>query len=275
MVIDAQVHVVSPDHDRYPLDPTRSGGPGWFDLYGRSVEELLAEMDAVGIDRTVLVQAYSAYRFDSRYTADSAALSPRFVCTCAVNFEGDTTKEARYWVSERSARGIRLFLNVAPPDWLDSPACDTLLDELEALGAVAQVLGRAENLPGLLRAARRHPGLAMLVDHCAYPDLSGGAGYPNATGLFALADAGNVHIKLSTQVFGLARDAGVPLPALATDLVGAFGAGRVMWASDLTTQPRSYADVLGDATEACADLTGEDRALVMGGSAAAMWWPEP
>lgn len=273
MLIDAQVHVVSPDRDRYPIDPSRREGPAWFDLYGRSAEDLLAEMDAVGVDRTVLVQAYSAYRFDSRYTADSADLSPRFVCSCGVDVDDDPVTAARYWVSERSARGIRLFLGYSPAGWLDSPSCDALLDELEALGAVAQMLGHAEDLPALGRAAMRHPGLTVLVDHCAYPDLSGGAGYPNATGLFALADAGNVHLKLSSHVFGLARDAGVALGRVTEDLVAAFGPARVMWASDLTVQPRSYAEVVADAEEACAGLPGADRASVLSGNAARMWWP--
>lgn len=273
MLIDAQVHVVSRDRDRYPVDPPPVEGTPWFEQYGRSAEDLLAEMDQLGIDRTVLVQAYSAYRFDSRYTADSAARSERFVCSCGVDVDDDPVKAARYWVSERSARGIRLFLHLSDPAWLDSPASDVLFDELEALGVVAQLLARPLHLPGVLRAAKRHPGLAVLVDHCAYPDLSGGPGYPNATGLFDLSDAGNVRLKLSTHVFGLAREAGVALGAITEDLVGAFGAGRIMWASDLTVQPRPYAAVLGDAEEACAGLSGADRAQVMGEVALRMWWP--
>lgn len=274
MLIDAQVHVTSPDRERYPVGPPPSEGPAWFDRHGRSAEELLAGMDEVGIEAAVLVQAYSAYRFDNRYTADSAELSPRLVCACGVDVDDEPVKAARFWVGERSARGIRLFLHLSEPGWLDSPASDVLFDELEALGVVAQLLARPEHLPGVLRAAKRHPGLPVLVDHCAYPDLSGGPGYPRATGLFALAEAGNVHLKLSTQVFGLARDAGVALPRLTEDLVGAFGAARVMWASDLTIQPRSYAEVLADAVEACAGLPSGERALVLGEAAARMWWPE-
>lgn len=274
MLIDAQVHVVSPDQDRYPLDPPPLERPAWFDRFGRSVETLLAEMDEHGIERTVLVQPYSAYRFDNRYAADSAALSPRLVCSCAVDVDDDPVKAARYWVSEHAARGIRVVLYLSDTAWLDSPAGDVLLDELEALGVVAQLLGRAEHLPVVRRAAMRHPGLAVLVDHCGFPDLSGGPGYPNARDLFALAEAGNVRLKLSTQVFGLARDGGVALPRLTEDLVADFGADRVMWASDLTVQPRPYAEVLGDAGEACSGLSSAERALVMGECAAAMWWPE-
>jgi len=273
VLIDAQVHVVSPDRDRYPLDPPPVERPAWFEQWGRSVEQLLAEMDGLGIDRTVLVQPYSAYRFDNRYTVDSAARSPRFVCTCGVDAVDDPVKAARYWVSEHAARGIRLYLHLYDPEWLVTPEADGLLDELETLGVVAQLLPRPVHLPSVLRAAKKHPGLAVLVDHCAYPDLSGGAGYPNATGLFALAEAGNIRLKLSSHVFGLAREAGVALSQITEDLVRAFGASRIMWASDLTVQSRSYAEVFGDAEEACGGLPDAERAQVLGGTAERMWWP--
>lgn len=274
MLIDAQVHVISPDQDRYPLSPAPMPRPAWFDQYGRSVEQLLAEMDELGIERTVLVQAHSAYRFDNRYAVDSTAVSPRFLCTAAIDADDDPVKAARYFVTEHGVRGLRLFLHLYDPAWVESKEADTLFDEIEELGAIAQVLPTADHLPALLRAAKRHPGLPVLVDHCGYPDLSGGAGYPNARGLFALEEAANIRLKLSTHVFELAHEGGVPLAQITEDLVADFGASRIMWASDLTVQSRSYAAVLGDANEACAGLASADRELIMGGTAARFWWRE-
>jgi predicted TIM-barrel fold metal-dependent hydrolase len=128
-------------------------------------------------------------------------------------------------------------------------------------------------LPGVLRVARRHPDVPILVDHCAYPDLSGGAGYPNARPLFDLADAANVHVKLSTMVFERARADGVAPSDFTGALVAAFGAERIMWASDLTVHQRSYAELVAEADEACGGLSDPERELVLGTSAARLWWP--
>lgn len=274
MRVDTQVHVVSPDRERYPVDPPPMDVPPWFDRFGRSAEDLAAEMQANGIDRAVLVQGYSAYRYDNRYTADAAAADPeRFASACIVDLEHDPVADARYWVLERGARAIRLFLQLGDGRWVDSAAADRLFDTLASLGAVAQAAVTAEQLPGVLRAARRHRHVPVLVDHCGFPDLSGGPGYPRARALFELSDAPNVFLKLSAHVFDRAREAGLAPRDVTGALVGAFGAERIMWASDLTVQSRSYAELLADADAACAGLCERERNLVLGEAASALWWP--
>lgn len=274
MRIDTQVHVVSPDRDRYPLDPPPMGVPRWFERSARSAEELVVEMDGAGVDRAVLVQAFSAYRYDNRYTADAACANPdRFACACIVDLDKEPLADLRYWVAERGARAIRLFLQLGDGRWLDEPASDPVLDELAARGVIAQVAVTAPQLPGVMRAARRHGDLSVLVDHCGFPDLSGGPGYPEARPLFELADAPNVHVKLSTQVWAQARRDGASPRAFTEAIVGAFGAPRVMWASDLTVHGRPYAELVAEAHEACAGLRWRERDQVLGDSAAALWWP--
>jgi L-fuconolactonase len=117
--------------------------------------------------------------------------------------------------------------------------------------------------------------VAVLVDHCAFSDFSGGPGYPRAKELFALADAANVHLKLSAYVYHLGREAGADPGQMTEAIVVAFGAERVMWASDLSTQARPYEVLLSEAEEACAGLSPGQRSLVLGDSAAALWWPGP
>ena len=52
-----------------------------------------------------------------------------------------------------------------------------------------------------------------------------------------------------------------------------FGAARVMWASDYSVLGLVYADCVAESEEACAGLSAPDRALVLGDTAAALWWP--
>jgi L-fuconolactonase len=231
-------------------------------------------MDAVGIDRAVLVQGFSAYQYDNRYTADSAAAYPgRFACACIIDINADPLEHARYWVGERGARAIRFFLQLdSDADWLDSRACDEVFGELQRHGAIAQAALVADQLPALQRAAMRHPTLPFLLDHCGFSDFSGGNDFPNARALFALASAPNVHVKVSNHVWHLASSAGAEPRTVTRALVDEFGAGRIMWASDLTVHDRSYADLIGEAEEACADLTEAQRGLVLGDAARTLWW---
>jgi L-fuconolactonase len=266
--------VVSPDRERYPLDPPPMDVPPWYERFALSADDLLVAMAGAGIDRAVLVQGFSAYRYDNRYTADAALAHPdRFASACIVDVDDDPLAATRHWVAARGARAIRLFLQLGAADWLDSTEGDRVLDELTALGAIAQTAVVAEQLPTVRRAAHRHPDLAVLVDHCGFPDLSGGPGLPNARTLFDLADAPNVSVKLSTHVFELAR-AGGTTPRHVTDaVVGAMGAERVMWAADVSVQERPYPELVADADAACAGLDADARRLVLGEAAARLWWP--
>ncbi|MEO5839543.1 MAG: amidohydrolase family protein [Acidimicrobiales bacterium] len=274
MRVDTQVHVVSRDQVRYPLDPPAMDVPRWFELYGRTVEALLGEMDAVGVDRAVLVQGFSAYQYDNRYTADSAATCPdRLACACIIDINADPLEGVRYWVGERRARAIRFFLQLdSDADWLDSRACDDVFAELQRHGAIAQAALVAEQLPALQRAAKRHLAWPFLLDHCGFSDFSGDSDFPNARALFALAAQPNVHVKVSNHVWHLAASSGAQPRSVTRALVDAFGGSRIMWASDLTVHDRSYADLIDEAEAACADLTAAQRTLVLGDAAAALWW---
>ena len=279
MRVDSQAHVVSPDQDAYPVkppevDPLGTAATRWFDTPGLAVEDLMRRMDGAGIDRAVLVQAFSSYQYDNRYTADAAAAHPdRMASSCIIDLEDNPAKMARYWVGERGARAIRLFLRNVTSDWLVQAPSDEVFVELRRLGAIAQVVGMDADLPFLRQAAERHPKVPFVLDHCGMPDLSGGPSYPNATNLFDLADAPNVSVKLSTHVFTHAREGGSTAEEITRRIVDVFGAARVMWASDYTVCRLTYRDCVAEADEACAGLLEADRELVLGGAAAALWWP--
>ena len=55
-------------------------------------------------------------------------------------------------------------------------------------------------------------------------------------------------------------------------LVERFGADRLMWGSDYSqTHDRSYAELLGLAEAATAELSPGDRAAYLGGTALRLW----
>ena len=70
-LVDAHLHVFSDDPARYPYD----GRWGMIPTEPTPVEELIACMDANGVDKAVMVQG-AAYLYDNRYMADCRARFP-------------------------------------------------------------------------------------------------------------------------------------------------------------------------------------------------------
>src|SRR5437763_11375916 len=70
-MVDAHLHVFSDDPARYPYD----GRWGMIPQEPTPVEELIACMDANGVDKAVMVQG-AAYLYDNRYMADCRARFP-------------------------------------------------------------------------------------------------------------------------------------------------------------------------------------------------------
>jgi len=86
-LVDCHTHVVSSDHETYPLDPRDLSGQ-WYLDGPASAEDLARDMAASGVSHAVLVQGVGAYRYDNRYAADAAAASPdTFVSACAIDAE--------------------------------------------------------------------------------------------------------------------------------------------------------------------------------------------
>ncbi len=131
------------------------------------------------------------------------------------------------------------------------------------------------------RAAKSFPGLKLIVDHCGVFSNSMRSSFANLPPLsdaeqmalfdevLALSEYPNVALKWghSSGMFDLPVWPGDGLWPILRKAVGAFGAERVMWASDFSVNQRgeSWADllygVLGDP-----DLTQGEREWVLGKS---------
>jgi L-fuconolactonase len=271
-VIDSHVHVIAPDEAAYPLQPLPLSG-AWYREAPCSAEELLAQMDAAGVARAILVQPLGAYTYDNRYTADSALRYPeRFTSVCCVDATGpDAVGALRYWVRDRGMRGVRLFaLAREGPSWLEEPRTFPLWDCAAKLDARVVVTIFAHQIPALARVLRRFPETPVALDHCGFPDLRREP-WPEAAPLFALAEFANLHLKVSTHVLDAAAREGDARRFVAA-LARRFGAERLMWGSDFCqTHDRPYAELVAQGREAFSGLSAEERALALGRTAAALW----
>jgi predicted TIM-barrel fold metal-dependent hydrolase len=267
VIVDAHVHLVAADEARYPLQPKPLSGP-WYREAPCSAEQFAGLMDEAGVGRALLVQPLGAYSYDNRYAADSAARVPeRFASVCCVDPEGpDPPAELAYWVRERGMRGVRLFALSRGPSWLGGPRAIALLERAAELGVHPVVTIFTHQLPELRALLERFPALPFSLDHCGFPELAGEP-WREAAPLFSLAELPNLSCKLTTHVLDRAARCGEP-QSFVRALVDQFGAGRVMWGSDFAqTHDRPYAELVRLGRAACAELSADEQAACLGGTA--------
>src|SRR5215467_6260695 len=80
LTIDAQVHAYERNHPGRPWVDVLRGPP---EVTG---DQMVAAMDAVGVDAAILVSPFSLYRYDASYARDvQARYSDRFALVKPVN----------------------------------------------------------------------------------------------------------------------------------------------------------------------------------------------
>jgi len=263
-VIDTHTHVVAPDEERYPLDPSGMTEP-WYRDDPCSAERLLTLMDDADVAAAVLVQGVSAYGFDNRYALDAARAHPDR-CTSVVYLDvaaPDAVATLRGYVDERGARGLRW---VAFGDTqLTEPRA--VWDEAAALGLPVVVTILADKLAELDAAIPGLPGAAFALDHCGFADFSHGV----PDDLAALAAHPRLHLKVSTIALDRMAEHGDVRDGVA-ELAARFGADRLMWGSDYSqTHDRPYVELAAYARHAASKLSDDDRAAYLGGTASDLW----
>ncbi len=270
LLVDVHTHVVSPDRERYPLDPRDLSGP-WYLEAPASAEDLARAMDRSGVAQAVLVQGVGAYSFDNAYAADAAAADPtRFVSACCIDpLAEDAVATLDYWIRERGMAGVRLFALARDGDsWLCDEATFPVWQRAHALGAHVIVTILPHQLDELDRVLDRFPEIPVSLDHCGFATAE-----PDAEAqLVALAAHESLHLKISTHNLDDAVSRTGSARTLVTRLAEAFGADRLMWGSDFCqTHDRPYETLAGLARDAFGGLSDEDRHHCSSGTARRLW----
>jgi L-fuconolactonase len=244
--------------------------------------ELRPQLDAAGVDATVLVQSADS-RADTDYMFRVAAAEPR-VAAIVGWVPLDQPDVVDDHLDELSARpgfvGVRSLIHNQPdPDWLLRPGVQVGLRSLAGRGMtfdVVAVLPRhLEHVPVL---AARHPELRIVVDHLAKPpfdrDLET---FRRWRGLLIEAARNPlVHAKVS----GLYPTNGEPSAWSVEELrppfevaLEAFGAQRLMFGGDwpISVLAGGYGRVWAGLSELFAGLSGTERAAILGLTAATFY----
>ncbi len=264
-IIDAQVHAYEHDHPGRPW-VARLHGPD-----AMSGPDMIAAMDAVGVDGAILVSPWTMYRYDASYACEVYRAFPdRFRLVKPVDPAAPEVAETiAEWAGTAGAVGIRLMLaeDFAGPD--SEAGVKRVLTAAGQHGLPVNILcwGRLERAEEL---AARHPDVRLVIDHLGLkqpfeppkPDVP----FADLPAVLSLARFDNVVIKitgactLSLEPFPYA-DIWPPLERI----FEAFGIERCLWGTDWTRAVAflSYAQGV-EPFRATERLSDDERALLMG-----------
>lgn len=277
-IIDAQVHAYEHDHPGRPWAAVLTGPPS------ANGAEMVAAMDAVGVDGAILVSAYTMYRYDPSFALEVQAEYPgRFgLVTPFDAADLDAANKISDWAARDGTVGIRLLLAHGISDDVGDDGIARLLNaaRVHDLPVNVYCTQRHEQVAEI---AARFPDVSLVVDHMGlvqpfHPPApeDGWADLPN---LLALAAYDNVTVKIS----GACTLSHEPFPY--TDIrepveriLNAFGLPRCMWGTDWTRAVELLSYEQGvEAFRQDDWLSASDRAALMGGNAMRVygWGPTP
>ncbi|MCU4159930.1 amidohydrolase family protein [Acidiphilium sp. AL] len=228
---------------------------------------------ATGIEGVVLVQA-APTEAETHFLLEIARNSDGFVRGVVGWTDlaaGDAPKRIAALARDPLLRGLRPMLqDIADPGWILRGDVARGLDAMVKAGLALDLLIRPAHLPHCVALARRHPGLAMAIDHCAKPDIADGAFASWADVIGAVAGETRIACKLSGLVTEAAGDARLDAIApYARHAIRAFGPDRLIWGSDwpVLTLAGDYGAWRAAAQALVRQELPEAEALVFGGNA--------
>lgn len=271
MQIDAHQHYWQPKRGDYDWMPE---GHPVLDRHYRPAD-LAQHLGAHRINKTVLVQA-AATVAETEYMLGIADATDHVAGVVGwIDFEhpddaATLTRLARH----PKFLGVRpMIQDIEDVDWMLRDDVQWAYRALSDLGLTFDALGFPRHLDNFARLLGNYPDLKVVVDHCMKPDI---AGHSDATftqwadGMRRLAARPGTCCKLSGIVTEAAEGWTIDdLRPYAETVLEAFGPERVMWGSDwpVCQLRATYGDWRRAAETLCASLSGDDRAMVFGGTA--------
>lgn len=265
-LIDAHVHVWTPALERYPL--VEGFAPEKMEPRSFTPKELFAHCRPQNVDRIVLIQMIF-YGIDNRYMLDVIAESPKTFRGVAVIDESkpgacdDMRRSA-----ERGVRGFRLYTDKRSAEsWPESPSMKAMWACAAETGQAMCLLADPDALPAVRQMCELFPDTKVVVDHFARIGMRGPAAAADVDNLLRLAEFKHTFVKTSAfYALGKKQAPYLDLAPFIRRLRDAFGADRLMWASDCPYQVQeghSYADSIALIRDRLDFLSASDKAAML------------
>jgi L-fuconolactonase len=268
-VIDSQVHVYAANTPDRPWHSV----PNWPDHV--TGDEMVAAMDAVGVDGAIFISSFSMYQYDSSYAVEVQQAHPgRFGLVKPVNPDNPAVADViAEWKETPGTVGIRIMMTPEAERNPTDPGLDVILREAVRHDFPVNMLSWG-NIDAGIAVVDRHPDTRFIIDHLSIlqPRTPPAAPEPWADlpKVLDLAKRPNAVIKVSGACT-LSREP-YPFPDIWDPLARVFdawGLDRCLWGTDWT---RAFAVVnYENAVEPFRltdRLSDSDREILMGGACA-------
>ena len=283
-LVDAHVHVHSPDIARYPLAPGFDRSDLWYP--SMTPEDYARYGRCYGTVRANLVQP-TWYGLDHTYIIDCIANAPgQYVGTGVVPAVSDVSlpppDRAMLRLSERGIRAFRIRGGSTRADfrrstrWMDYPGYDAMFEAATSHGLALSFLIGPDDLPEIDRMCSRYPDTRVIIDHVAGIRVRDGRyDAEQVEALCRLACHREVTVKLGPfHVLSEQPPPFLDLLPLLRRVIDAFGPERCMWETDVggpvaMAEPvEVYAATVELVLEHADFLSDGDREWVLYGTAA-------
>ena len=286
--VDAHVHIFARLSDEFPREV---GGLAPADKEG-TAEQLLREMDAAGIDRTVLIEMNGTRIEYHKYVTHCVEKWPdRFTATGLVDVnDPDPPARLRTLVEATGIEGIRLGdlgdPEAARVEDLKSYALFQCADEL---GININIYTGSANIACVEMLAQAFPHVNISLDHLGVmpstpgsPDRWGRPRFDNeplppATypRVLDMARFPNVNIKVSGEyAFSKAPYPYGDMVPMVEQIYHTYGPERMMWCSDFPwiVEEPGYGNLVDLPDRHLPTLSEDEKAMIMGGTALKVWF---
>jgi len=273
-LVDAHQHFWRPDAEHYPWLT-----PALGELYRTfTPDDLEPSLDRAGIDRTILVQSMNSAE-DTEAMLRIARAWPRvggIVGWVPLLDLNEAERELDWFGAPDQIVGIRHLVNGEPdPEWLAAPA---LIDSLGLLAKRRLVFEipavTVRHLEHVIMIADRHPDLGVVIDHLGSPPIKAEEWQPWAGLIAGAAQRPNVSTKLAgLSTLAAPQWSAADLAPYVAHALEAFGANRIMFGSDwpVCLVGGGYERWWSTTTELLAELSADERAWILGGTATSVY----
>jgi predicted TIM-barrel fold metal-dependent hydrolase len=275
-ITDAQIHLWETDRPDRPWMKGLQRPP--HRPNGFSAEQILAEMDSVGVNRAVIVPPTWVGDNNQSVLEGAAKYPSRFAVVGRFNPKApDAREQMERWLNQGHMLGIRSTFHTKPYiDWLDDGSLDWYWKACEQFGipVMALVPGMARKL---LPIAERYPHLKVLVPHmgCSL-DSRGSEAFATLDDLLALARYPGISVMVSAApCYSNGPYPFRDIQPFISRIFDSYGPRRLLWGSDLSRLKCSYRECLDQFWLSLDFLSEEDKEWILGKTLAAVLnWPE-
>lgn len=234
--IDAHSHIWPPTVDKFPLEP----GLTVADLKPPSFtdDELMAIARPEGVTRVVLIQHNVYHGFDNSYLVDAWKRRPdRFRVVGMVDSRKPKPGKKMKRLHRTGVTGFRITPARLGKDWLDTDGMAEMWNTAAETGQAMCCLINPSDLPDVDGMCERFPDTPVVIDHFARVGIDGTIRDKDLDNLCRLARHKRAHVKVSAYyALGKKKPPYDDLAPMIRQVRDAYGASRLMWASDCPYQ---------------------------------------